>query len=39
MEQQIAEHREGMRKCGQGSSKMRLLPNRRNLLKIDWPKL
>jgi hypothetical protein len=27
------------RRCGQGSSHLRLLPNRKNLLKIDWSKL
>jgi hypothetical protein len=38
-EEQIAEHRDGMRQCGQGSSQIRLLPRRKNLLKIEWEKL
>jgi hypothetical protein len=36
---QIEEHRAGMSQCGQGSSHIRLLPNRKNLLKIDCSKL
>jgi hypothetical protein len=28
-----------MKRCGQGSSHIRLLPNRKNLLRIDWSKL
>ena len=38
-DEQLAEHRNQMRRCGQGSSHIRLLPNRKNLLKIDWSKL
>jgi hypothetical protein len=34
----IAEHQNQMRRCGQGSSTVRLLPNRKNLLRIDWNK-
>jgi hypothetical protein len=28
-----------MRRCGQGTSHLGLLPNRKNLLRIDWNKL
>lgn len=38
-EEQIEEHRQSMRSWGQGSSHIRLLPNRKNLLRIDWNKL
>jgi hypothetical protein len=38
-EEQIAAHRSASRQTGQGSSHVRLLPNRKNLLKIDWEKL
>jgi len=38
-DEQVEEHRDQMRKCGQGSSHFRLVPNRKNLLKIDWGKL
>jgi hypothetical protein len=38
-EEQIEEHRDHMRKCGQGSSHIRLLPRKKNLLKIEWSKL
>jgi hypothetical protein len=38
-DEQMEEHRQGMRSCGQGSSHVRLLPNRKNLLRIDWSKL
>lgn len=38
-EEQMAEHRDSMRRWGQGSSHIRLLPNRKNLLWIDWSKL
>jgi hypothetical protein len=38
-EEQIAAHRGALRQTGQGSSHVRLLPNRKNLLKIDWEKL
>jgi hypothetical protein len=36
---QLDAHRDQMRKCGQGSSNIRLLPNRKNLLRIDYIKL
>jgi hypothetical protein len=36
---QIEAHRDQMRKCGQGSSHIRLLPLRKNLLRIDYSKL
>lgn len=36
---QMQEHRQSMRSWGQGSSHIRLMPNRKNLLKIDWSKL
>jgi hypothetical protein len=38
-DEQIAAHQNQMRRCGQGSSHIRLLPNRKNLLGIDWNKL
>jgi hypothetical protein len=38
-DEQIDAHRNQMRRCGQGSSEVRLLPNRKNLLRIDWSKL
>jgi hypothetical protein len=38
-DEQIAAHRTDMGQCGQGSSHIRLLPNRKNLLRIDWSKL
>ena len=38
-EEQIAAHRKTMQRTGQGSSHIRLLPNRKNLLKIDYSKL
>jgi hypothetical protein len=38
-EEQMREHRDQMRRCGQGSSKVRLLPLRKNLLRIDYSKL
>jgi hypothetical protein len=37
--EQIEEHRDQMKRCGQGSSNIRLLPNRKNLLRIDYTKL
>jgi hypothetical protein len=36
---QMEVHRDQMRKCGQGSSHIRLMPLRKNLLRIDWEKL
>ncbi|HTF66643.1 MAG TPA: hypothetical protein VK638_28565 [Edaphobacter sp.] len=36
---QIAAHRKDMSQCGQGSSHIRLVPNGKNLLRIDWDKL
>jgi hypothetical protein len=38
-DEQITAHRNQMRRCGQGSSHIRLLPLRKNLLRIDWNKL
>ncbi len=38
-EEQIEEHRNQMKRCGQGSSNIRLLPNRKNLLRINYGKL
>lgn len=38
-DEQIAAHRSTMQLTGQGSSPIRLLPNRKNLLKIDYSKL
>jgi hypothetical protein len=38
-DEQIEKHRQGMRQCGQDSSHIRLMPNRKNLLRIDWSKL
>src|ERR1700722_436806 len=35
-DEQIDEHRQTMKQTGQGSSHIRLLPNRKNLLKIRW---
>jgi hypothetical protein len=37
--EQIEAHRATMRQTGQGSSNIRLLPNRKNLLRIDWNRL
>jgi hypothetical protein len=39
MDEQIEEHRSDLRRWGQGSSHIRLLPNRKNLLRIDYSKL
>jgi hypothetical protein len=36
---QMRQHRDQMRRCAQGSSHIRLLPLRKNLLRIDWNKL
>jgi hypothetical protein len=38
-EEQMTKHRDQMLSCGQGSSHIRLLPLRKNLLRIDWGKL
>lgn len=38
-DQQMDDHRQSMRSWGQGSSHIRLLPNRKNLLRIDYGKL
>jgi hypothetical protein len=38
-DEQIEEHRKTMQQTGQGSSHIRLLPNKRNLLRIDYSKL
>jgi hypothetical protein len=38
-EEQVDAHRHTMQQTGQGSSHIRLLPNRKNLLRIDWDKL
>ena len=38
-DEQMKEHRDKMQRCGQGSSHIRLVPNRKNLLRIDWSKL
>jgi hypothetical protein len=38
-DEQMAAHRDQMRKCGQGSSHIRLMPLRKNLIRIDWDKL
>jgi hypothetical protein len=38
-DEQITEHRKTMQQTGQESSHIRLLPNRKNLLRIDWNKL
>ena len=38
-DEQIAEHREAMQRWGQGSSRCRFLPRRKNLMQIDWSKL
>jgi hypothetical protein len=35
-DEQIAAHQNQMERCGQGSSHIRLMPNRKNLLKIDY---
>jgi hypothetical protein len=36
---QMKDHRQSMRAWGQGSTHIRLLPNRKNLLRIDYSKL
>jgi hypothetical protein len=38
-DEQIAAHRKTLQQTGQGSSHIRLMPNRKNLLRIDWNKL
>lgn len=38
-EAQMQMHRDQMRRCGQGSSHIRLMPLRKNLLMIDYGKL
>jgi hypothetical protein len=38
-DEQLEDHRRQMARCGQGSSNIRLLPDRKNLLKIDYSKL
>jgi hypothetical protein len=38
-DEQMAVHRADMSQCGQGSSHIRLLLNRKNLLRIDYSKL
>ena len=38
-DEQMAAQRSGMGQFGQGSSHIRLLPNRKNLLRIDYSKL
>jgi hypothetical protein len=38
-EEQIVAHRSALGQTGQGGGHVRLLPNRKNLLKIDWEKL
>jgi hypothetical protein len=38
-EAQMVDHRQSMRSWGQGSSHIRLQPNRKNLLRIDYGKL
>jgi hypothetical protein len=36
---QVRDHRQSMRAWGQGSTHIKLLPNRKNLLRIDYSKL
>jgi hypothetical protein len=38
-DEEIDAHRSQMRRCGQGSTNIRLVPNRKNLLRIDYSKL
>jgi hypothetical protein len=38
-DEQIVAHCKTMQQTGQGSSRVRFLPNRKNLLKIDYSKL
>ena len=38
-EEQLEVHRRKMERCGQGSSDVRLLPDRKNLLQLDYRKL
>jgi hypothetical protein len=38
-DEQVEEYRSDLRRWGQGSSHIRLLPNRKNLLRIDYGKL
>jgi hypothetical protein len=38
-DEQIDEHRKTMQQTGQGSSHIRLLPNRKNLLRLEYGKL
>jgi hypothetical protein len=37
--EQIDAHRKTMQQTGQGSSHIRLMPNRKNLLRINWDEL
>jgi recombinational DNA repair protein (RecF pathway) len=37
--EQLAEHQDTMRRWGQGSSRLTVQPNRRNLLRLDYAKL
>jgi hypothetical protein len=38
-DEQIEDHRRDLRRWGQGNSHIRLVPNRKNLLRIDYSKL
>lgn len=38
-DEQMEGHRQSMRSWGQGSTPIRLLPNRKNLLRVDYGKL
>jgi hypothetical protein len=38
-DEQLDAHRDTIKQTGQGSSRVRLLPNRKNLLRIDWDEL
>lgn len=37
--EQLEHHRDGMRKWGQGTSKLTIQPHRKNLLRINYRKL
>jgi hypothetical protein len=37
--EQLADHQDGMRMWGQGTSKLTIQPHRKNLLRIDYRRL
>jgi hypothetical protein len=37
--EQLEQHRDGMRRWGQGTSKLTIQPHRKNLLRVDYRRL